>query len=251
MKITRIFTILVLCASLIFLLAPTDSIQASGAFTGPTNLKVTYYPPDSLKFSWKNNDPYPFYDLYYTKQCPGQGGLTYKIQIGGTKTSYTIKMPNGCLISFTLKVCPFIDQCTTWGTGKISIPPVPPTNLTVTTSGSGTSTKYNTKWKDNSNNEGINVIAIGYAGGIKVFGYSANTTTAAIPASAIPASAKYEFIAGAIPASAIPASFKKSGDAIPASTLNVLTIPMDGLKYFSSNVYLPLIISSNLVKISK
>jgi hypothetical protein len=269
MKLTRMFTIIIVCVGLMLLTVTTDPVDASAALApnAPSNLTSTYYPPLTARLRWKDNSTNETkFKLNVAlempsdnSQCPTCPRTWVKTEVGfwfaANTTAVDFKMQYGGKYTFTVQARGKSDTDLSAKSNAVTVhaPPVPPTNLTVTKTGSGTTTKYNATWKDNSNNEGINILAIGYSGGLLVYGYQANTISAAIPASAIPASAKQiEFVAGAIPASAIPASYKKSGDAIPASSLNVLKITSDSsVKYFSGNSYLPLIISSNLVKISK
>jgi hypothetical protein len=269
MKGFRLFTIIGLCVYLIFSLVPPGTVEASvlSAPKAPSNLTATYYPPNKAVLTWKDNskDETKFALHVVAKiasdnsQCPDCPRVYMSIDVimwePANTTKLNLIMQYGSVYTFSVAARGKSDTDLSAYSNSVTVtaPPIPPTKLVVNKTNSG----YNATWKDNSNNEGINVVAIGYPGGITVLGYKPNTISAAIPASAIPASAipasaKIEFVAGAIPASAIPASFKKSGDAIPASVLNVLKIPSDsGVKYFSSNLYLPLMISSNLVKISK
>ena len=123
-------------------------------------------------------------------------------------------------------------------------PPLAPSNLTLKKD----SKNFDFAWKDNSDNEGIFVIAIGSKDGVKVFGYKPDTKSAALPSSLYPPSSKLDIIVAALPASAIPANFKKSGDALPANILSVLAIPSNSpVKFMTNPSYLPRIISSNLI----
>jgi hypothetical protein len=256
-----------LLITLVLLLMPLESVAASPLPipTAPSNLTAVYYPPLTARLRWKDNSNNETSFLLNVKssipsdnsQCPDcvrvwmDSDLSFVLNANSTTVDF--KMQYGGKYTFSIQAKGKDGTSSKTNAVTVHAPPIPPSTLTVTKANNN----YNAKWKDNSNNEGINVVAIGYPGGIRVFGYKPNTTTAAIPASAIPASAipasaKLEFLAAAIPASAIPASFKKNGDALPASALNVLIIPSNsGIKYFTGNLYLPLIISSNLVKISK
>jgi hypothetical protein len=80
---------------------------------------------------------------------------------------------------------------------------------------------------------------------------SSKQVTFAIPANALPSSAKagVEIEVGALPASAIPANLK-SGQALPSSILAYLAIPANSIaKFMTNSLYLPRLFASNLVSV--
>lgn len=232
------------------LLSSTQPVLASPntAPNAPSNLTGKYYPLGIAALTWKDNskDETQF-QINMDFTCPvgnitASGGVSFFAN--ANTTSANVQMQNGCKYVISIQAIGKNKSLSAKSNAvNLVAPPIPPESLTVNKKGSN----YNIAWKDKSDNEGIFVVAIGYKGGIKVYGYSKNTTSAAIQTSAIPASAKLEWMAGAIPASAIPASFK-SGQALPSSILNNLAIPSNSnAKFLKNTIYLPLILGSNVV----
>jgi hypothetical protein len=230
----------------------------SAAPNAPSSLTAKYYPLGIASLTWKDNskDETQFV-INMDFSCPSgiatvSGGVAFFAK--ANTTSANVQMQNGCKYKISIQAeGKNKDRSAKSNSDDLIAPPIPPESLAVkpVVDKNKKITSYNIAWKDKSDNEGIFAVAIGYKGGIKVFGFSKNATSAAIPAWAIPASAKYEWMASAIPASAIPASYKKPGDAIPASALNVLAIPSNSnVKYLTSTSYLPLILGSNVVTTS-
>jgi hypothetical protein len=251
---------------IILQLLPLDSVKASVTVPpkAPSNLAGTFYPPNTALLTWKDNsnDEVEFF-LNISYKCPNNKGVYLSAQIvvrvAKNTTSATYSMQNGCTYIINVQASGaakpgFYNLSAKSNSITLIAPPFQPSDLKVT---KDSKNNLNTSWNDNSNNEGIFALILGYKGGIKVVAIPANMRTYAIPANALPASAKngLEIKVAALPASApetlaLPSSFKPGQEISKEIVMPFLAIPANSIaKYMTSSLYLPLLFGSNLVSV--